>query len=145
MHPIFHAKILSSFFLLNFSIFNELRVWYDSSSIVLNTINLILLFIISFDFLGSFYSSLKAITALAGVAQWIECWPENQRVASLIPSQGTCLSAGQVPSEGHVKGNHTLFPLQCEWTNKCYIGVGLSVWNPKRRQDRNKHTHCCNS
>ena len=29
--------------------------------------------------------------ALAGVAQWIECWPENQRVAGLIPSQGTCL------------------------------------------------------
>ena len=30
-------------------------------------------------------------TALAGVAQWIECWPANQRVARLIPSQGTCL------------------------------------------------------
>ena len=31
---------------------------------------------------------------LAGVAQWIECWPENQRVTSLIPSQGTCLGCG---------------------------------------------------
>ena len=28
---------------------------------------------------------------MAGVAQWIECQPANQRVASLIPSQGTCL------------------------------------------------------
>ena len=28
---------------------------------------------------------------LAGVAQWIECGPVNQKVASLIPSQGTCL------------------------------------------------------
>ena len=28
---------------------------------------------------------------LAGVAQWIECPPENQRVAGSIPSQGTCL------------------------------------------------------
>ena len=29
--------------------------------------------------------------ALAGVAQWIECQPANQRVAGSIPSQGTCL------------------------------------------------------
>ena len=29
--------------------------------------------------------------ALAGVAQWIEHQTVNQRVASLIPSQGTCL------------------------------------------------------
>ena len=29
--------------------------------------------------------------ALAGVAQWTECWSANQRVASSIPSQGTCL------------------------------------------------------
>ena len=32
--------------------------------------------------------------ALAGVAQWIELQPANQRVASLIPSQGTCLGCG---------------------------------------------------
>ena len=29
--------------------------------------------------------------ALAGVVQWIECQTENQRVASSIPSLGTCL------------------------------------------------------
>ena len=29
--------------------------------------------------------------ALAGVAQWIEHGPENQRAAGSIPSQGTCL------------------------------------------------------
>ena len=29
--------------------------------------------------------------ALAGVAQWIESWPVNQRVTGSIPSQGTCL------------------------------------------------------
>ena len=28
---------------------------------------------------------------LAGVAQWIEYGPVNQRVAGSIPSQGTCL------------------------------------------------------
>ena len=27
-------------------------------------------------------------TALTGVAQWIECQPENQRVAGSIPSLG---------------------------------------------------------
>ena len=26
--------------------------------------------------------------ALAGVAQWIECWPVNQRVTGSIPSHG---------------------------------------------------------
>ena len=28
--------------------------------------------------------------SLAGVAQWTECWPVNQRVFGSIPSQGTC-------------------------------------------------------
>ena len=34
---------------------------------------------------------------LAGVAQWIECQSENQKVASLIPSQGTFLGCGPGP------------------------------------------------
>ena len=29
---------------------------------------------------------LKKILALDGVAQWIECWPVNRRVAGSIPS-----------------------------------------------------------
>ena len=33
----------------------------------------------------------KIILALAGVAQWIECGPANQRVAGSILSQGMCL------------------------------------------------------
>ena len=36
-------------------------------------------------------------TALAGVAQWIESRPANQRVTSLIPSQGTCLGCRPGP------------------------------------------------
>ena len=32
--------------------------------------------------------------ALAGVAQWIERWPANWKVASLIPCQGMCLGCG---------------------------------------------------
>ncbi|XP_053525726.1 glycosyltransferase 1 domain-containing protein 1 isoform X8 [Artibeus jamaicensis] len=34
---------------------------------------------------------------LAGVAQWIECRPLNQRVSSSIPSRGTCLGCGPGP------------------------------------------------
>ena len=45
---------------------------------------------------------------MAGVAQWIECRHENQRVTGLIPSQGTCLSSGQVSRRGRSRGNHTL-------------------------------------
>ena len=38
------------------------------------------------------FSDIKILSwSLVGVAQWIECWPENQRVASLIPSQSTYL------------------------------------------------------
>ena len=35
--------------------------------------------------------------ALADVAEWIECQPVNQRVANLIPSQGTRLGCGPGP------------------------------------------------
>ena len=31
----------------------------------------------------------KLLSALAGVAQWIECWPVNQRVTGSIPSKDT--------------------------------------------------------
>ena len=42
----------------------------------------------------------KKSLARAGVAQWIECQPENQRAAGLIPSQGTCLGCGPGPQLG---------------------------------------------
>ena len=42
--------------------------------------------------------------ALAGVAQWIEYGPVNQRVTSLIPSQGTGLGCGPGPREGAHEG-----------------------------------------
>ena len=50
--------------------------------------------------------------ALAHVAQWIERWPANQRVAGSIPNQGICLGCRPGPQYGvHMRGNHTLmFP-----------------------------------
>ena len=41
--------------------------------------------------------SQKYLHTMAGVAQWIEHRPENQRVIGLIPSQGTCLGCGPDP------------------------------------------------
>ena len=42
----------------------------------------------------------KIKTALAGVAQWTERQPANQKVAGSIPSQGTCLDFGPGPQLG---------------------------------------------
>ena len=39
----------------------------------------------------------KQNVALAGVAQWIECWPVNQKVSGSIPSLSTCLGCGPGP------------------------------------------------
>ena len=39
-------------------------------------------------------------TVLAGLAQWIEHQPVNQRVTGLIPSQGTCLGCKPGPHWG---------------------------------------------
>ena len=42
-------------------------------------------------------SNKKGPFALAGVDQWIECQLANQRVATSIPSQGTCLGCRPSP------------------------------------------------
>ena len=45
----------------------------------------------------------KRTGTLASVAQWIECRPANQRVASLILSQGTRQGCGPHPQVvGHI-------------------------------------------
>ena len=46
--------------------------------------------------------------ALAGVAQWIERWPANQRGAGSVSSPAHAWVAGQVPSGGCTRGHHTL-------------------------------------
>ena len=38
--------------------------------------------------------------ALAGVAQWLEGWPANQKAAGLIPSPNACLCCGPGPWSG---------------------------------------------
>ena len=49
--------------------------------------------------------------ALAGVAQWIECQPTNQRVTGSIPSiqrMPGLRARSPVRGGGHERGNHTL-------------------------------------
>ena len=50
-----------------------------------------------FFFFTSMATSGNLKLALAGVAQWIEHWTAKQRVASSIPSQGTCLGCRPGP------------------------------------------------
>ena len=48
-------------------------------------------------------SLISDFLALAGVAQWIEHLTVKQRVASSIPSQGTCLGCRLGPQQGALK------------------------------------------
>ena len=68
------------------------------------------------------FLNLNKQIALSAVAQWIECWSENQRVAGLLPSQGTCLGCGPGPQWGvcerqpHIDVSLLLFlPLSPLW------------------------------
>ena len=72
-------------------------------------------------------NGLKTIASLAGVAQWIEHQPANQRVASLIPSQGTCLGCGLcalTPSGRLLKAEGN------RWMFLSHIDVSLPLFLP---------------
>ena len=49
----------------------------------------------------------KNFPALARVAQWIECGLQTKGLLVLFPVRAHACIAGQVPSGGHVRGNHT--------------------------------------
>ena len=62
---------------------------------------------------------MKRAMALAGMTQWIECQPVNQRGARSIPSQGTYLGCGPGSQLGACKrqpinlslAHHVFLPL----------------------------------
>ena len=58
----------------------------------------------------------KNKSALAGVAQWTERWPVNQRVTGLIPSQGTCLGCRPCPPQSEL------------WERQLHIDVSLPLF-----------------
>ena len=49
------------------------------------------------------------LLALAGVAQWIECWPVNQNVTGRFPVRAQAWVVGHVPSWGHMRGNRLVY------------------------------------
>ena len=57
---------------------------------------------------------MKGEMALAGVAQWTEHRPVNQRVAGSIRAHAWVV--GQVPNRGLAKGNHTLMFLSLSFS-----------------------------
>ena len=50
-------------------------------------------------------SNLKNGLALADVAQWIDCWPMNLKVAGSIPVRAHAWLANQVPSWEHARSS----------------------------------------
>ena len=63
------------------------------------------------------------IIAVVGVAQWIECWPLNQKVTSSIPTEGTCLGCGP----GGVMQEATD---QCISCTLMFLSLSISVPHP---------------
>ena len=41
--------------------------------------------------------------ALAGVTQWVGCWPAKQKVTASNTGQGACLGCGFGPWSGHIR------------------------------------------
>ena len=60
------------------------------------------------------------------MAQGTECWSANQKVASSIPGQGTCLGCGPGPQLGHVRGNHTLMFLPLSFSLPLSLKINKS-------------------
>ena len=59
--------------------------------------------------LTSFLLEIFWDTALAGVAQWIECRLQTKGLPVQFPVRAHAWVVGQVPSGGHMRGNHTCF------------------------------------
>ena len=75
-----HRIVLQHFIVCN-SHFNKNDIFGHPGSWKLST----------YESTSKFFKLFNNNSALAGVAQWTECWPVNQRVTGSIPSQGTCL------------------------------------------------------
>ena len=63
------------------------------------------------NYMGNIHNCIYKIhcnTALAGIAQWIEHGLQTKRLLVQFPVRAHAWVAGQVPSGGHMRGNHTL-------------------------------------
>ena len=76
----------------------------------------------------NFFIYLKIyIAALAGVAQWIEHWLVNQRVTGSFAVRTHAWVAGQVPSWGYVRGNHTLMFLSLSFSLPAFLSENKEI------------------
>ena len=95
-----------------------------------------------------FYSSLWALQVEepppppAGVAQWVEHGPANQRVSSSIPSQGTCLGCGPGPWLRACERQ----PVNVSLTRQCFspslpipLKINLKILKNKQRKTQQNH------
>ena len=62
-------------------------------------------------------------TDLAGVAQWLEPWPVNQKVTNLIPSQRTFLGCGS----GSLAGGMQEATDQCMSCTLTFLSLSFSL------------------
>ena len=73
----------------------------------------------------------KTLIALAGVAQWIEHRPVNQKVTGSIPSQGTCLGCGLVPQLKACKRQPRALPLAHSMSpTLMFLSLSFSLSSP---------------
>ena len=92
--PIFYRLYLFIFYLIFiafFSITTYISLYLPSPSNLHNVVHIHKSF-----FLLKVLRFIN-VSALSGVAQWIECLPVNQRIAGSIPSQGTSLGCRSGP------------------------------------------------
>ena len=76
-------------------------------------------------------SKKKVKLALAGVAQWIERGLRTKGSLVQFPVGSHAWIAGQVPSGGHVRGNHTLM----------FLSLSFSLPSPLSKNLKKKSNH----
>ena len=80
---------------------------------------------------------------LAGMAQWIEHRPANQRVTGQFPVRAHAWVAGQGPSKGCARGNHTLMFLSLSFSLSSHLSkINQSIKSKKKKnlEDRIQRT-----
>ena len=72
---------------------------------------------------------------LAGMAQWIEHRPANQRVTGQFPVRAHAWVAGQGPSKGCARGNHTLMFLSLSFSLSSPLSkINQSIKSKKKKE-----------
>ena len=79
------------------------------------------------------------MAALTGVAQWVEHWPANQKVAGSISGQGTCLDYGSDSQLGACERQLIHVTLACRYFSPSLpVSLKINKWNLKKKKP-NKH------